>query len=183
MQHVGQWNGTQRVLVRIICTGHFVPLEVSWTSENFRLRTNHRSHTQSEVSVFCYMMPCGMAYRLRRFGEACCLSVQGITRIFLVWYSRHTSFLQHSVKGRNFGSGVSEKVNILFICSYVFNPSRGIEISFVVFKSVSWYLNSSRGIPTRNVVFKSGSRYSNSSRGIQIRLVAFKFVSWWANSS
>ena len=65
----------------------------------------------------------------------------------------------------------------------VFNPSRGIEISFVVFKSVSWYLNPSRGIPIRNVVFKSGSWYSNSSRGIQIRLLAFKFVSWWANSS
>ena len=62
----------------------------------------------------------------------------------------------------------------------VFSPSRGIEISFVVFKSVSWYLNPSRVIQTCNVVFKSGSWYSNSSRGIQIRLVAFKFVSWWA---
>ena len=52
----------------------------------------------------------------------------------------------------------------------VFNPSRGIEISFVVFKSVSWYLNPSRGIQTRNVVFKPDSCYSNSSRGGQIRL-------------
>ena len=52
----------------------------------------------------------------------------------------------------------------------------GIEISFVVFKSVSWYLNPSRGFQTSNVVFKSDSWYSNSSRGIQIRLVVGKFV-------
>ena len=65
----------------------------------------------------------------------------------------------------------------------VFNPSRGIEISFVVFKSVSWYLNPFRGIQTRNVVLKFVSWYSRSSRGIQIRrmvgkfiLVVFKFV-------
>ena len=43
------------------------------------------------------------------------------------------------------------------------NPSRGIQIGLVVFKSVSWY--------------------SNSSRGIQIRLVVFKFVSWCSNLS
>ena len=58
----------------------------------------------------------------------------------------------------------------------VFNPSRGIEISFMVFKSVSWYLNPSHGIQTRNVAFKSDLWYSNSSRGIQIRLVVGKFV-------
>ena len=58
----------------------------------------------------------------------------------------------------------------------VFNPSRGIQISFVVFKSGSWYLNPFLGIQTRNMVFKSNSWYSNSSRGIQIRLVVDKLV-------
>ena len=58
----------------------------------------------------------------------------------------------------------------------VFNPSRGIEISFMVFKSVSWYLNPSRG-------FQPVTWYSNPARGIQIRLVLFKFVSWHSNSS